>query len=78
LLLHACLIHINSPSRDYHYFIGIAQGGTMMKTPMFMIRQVFAITALVALILSVNAGCSSGGDGDAVDIPATVPDVLNY
>jgi len=30
------------------------------------------------LILSVNAGCSSGGDGDVVDIPATVPDVLNY
>lgn len=49
-----------------------------MKTLILNIRQVFAITALVVLILSVNAGCSSGGDGDVVDIPATVPDVLNY
>jgi hypothetical protein len=49
-----------------------------MKTPILIIRQAFVIAALVVLILSVNAGCSSGGDGDVVDIPATVPDVLNY
>ena len=49
-----------------------------MKTPILIIKQIFAVTAVVVLILSVNAGCSSGGDGDAVDIPATIPDVLNY
>ncbi len=49
-----------------------------MKTPISIIRQTFAITALAVLILSVNAGCGGGGDGEVVDIPATVPDVLNY
>jgi len=49
-----------------------------VKTPILILRQVFTIAALVALILSVNAGCSSDDDGDAVSIPATIPDVLNY
>ena len=49
-----------------------------MKTPTLILRQTFAITAFVVLILSVNAGCSSGGDGEVIDIPATIPDVLNY
>ena len=49
-----------------------------MKTPILILRQVFTIAALVALILSVNAGCSSDDDGDAVSIPGTVPNLLNY
>lgn len=49
-----------------------------MKTPILILRQVFAITALAVVMLSMNTGCSSSGDGDAVDIPATIPDVLNY
>ncbi len=50
----------------------------MMKTPILILRQAFAITAFVVLIVSVNAGCSSSGDGDAVNIPGTVPNLLNY
>ena len=49
-----------------------------MKTPILILRQAFAITAFVVLILSVNAGCSSDDDGDAVSIPGTVPNLLNY
>jgi len=49
-----------------------------MKTPILILRQVFAIAAFVVLILSVNAGCSSDDDGDAVSIPGTVPNLLNY
>ena len=49
-----------------------------MKTPILILRQAFAITAFVVLILSVNAGCSSGGDDDAVSLPGTAPDQLNY
>ena len=49
-----------------------------MKTLLLIIKQVFAVTAVVVLILSVNAGCSSDDDGDAVNIPGTVPNLLNY
>lgn len=51
-----------------------------MQTSNSIFKQIFAASTLLTLILSVTSGCSSsGGDGDVVEeIPATVPDILNY
>ena len=50
-----------------------------MNTPFLLFfRQIATLTTLLAVILSVAVGCSSDDDGDAVEIPGTVPNLLNY
>lgn len=41
-------------------------------------RRIPTLITLLTVILFVAAGCSSDDDGDAVSLPGTVPDQLNY
>ena len=50
-----------------------------MNTPFLLFfRQIPTLATLLTVILSVAVGCSSDDDGEAVNIPGTVPNLLNY
>lgn len=50
----------------------------MIQIPSLIDRQSAVVTTFLILVLSVVYGCSSDGDDEPVQIPATVPDLLNY
>ena len=50
-----------------------------MNTPFLLFfRRIPTLTTLLTVILFVAVGCSSDDDGEAVSLPGTVPDQLNY
>lgn len=50
-----------------------------MYTPILLFfRQLSVFSSLLVLILAVVSGCSSDGDDEAVSLPGTVPNLLNY
>jgi hypothetical protein len=51
----------------------------MMNASTVNYRNLSAVTGLLIFLLATISGCGGGDDdGDAVDIPGIVPDILNY
>jgi hypothetical protein len=54
------------------------RGGKEMTIQNFCLRNFYIVPSIVVLSVLFLGGCGGGGDGDVVDTPATVPDVLSY